>query len=206
MSTRREEPPKLKNHAKEDDFNGRRRSTCKCWRTACSVDFSVQEASVCPLKAARRKILKPRGFVHWAHAGALRVNVIVVEAVFVVQEASACALKAAQRNAACVVETGVQISCVFTRFLSFLICSSRSGHPTEVFRSTRVCSSRTCAQANSSCLVNRVPARISSSVFVVARVLSCTPDRALAYFHIPTRFVLLHIANTISFVGGTCKS
>ena len=93
----------LKNHAKEDDINGRRRSTCKCWRTACSVDFSVQEAGGCPLKAARRKILKPRGIVHWAHAGALRVNVIVVEAVCVVQDASACALKAAHRNAACVV-------------------------------------------------------------------------------------------------------
>ena len=75
----------------------------KCWRTACSVDFSVQEAGGCLLKAARRKILKPRGSVHWAHAGALRVNVIVVEAVFVVQEARACALKAAHRNAACVV-------------------------------------------------------------------------------------------------------
>ena len=67
-----------------------------------------------------------------------------------------------------------------------MICSSRTGHPTEVFRSTRVCSSRTCAQANSACLGNRVPARFSSSVFVVARVLSCTPGRALAYFHIPT--------------------
>ena len=99
-----------------------------------------------------QKNLKPRGFVHWAHAGALRVNVIVVEAVFVVQEASACALKVAHRNAACVVETGVHIFCVFTRFLSFLICSSRAGHPTEVFLSTRVCSSRTCAQANSPCL------------------------------------------------------
>ena len=98
-----EEPPKLKNHAKEDDFNGRRRSTCKCWRTACSVDFSVQEAGGFPLKAARRKIIKSRGFVHWAHEGALRVNLIVVEAVFVVQEASACALKAAHRNATCVV-------------------------------------------------------------------------------------------------------
>ena len=196
----------MSGHAKEDDFNGRRRSTCKCWRTACSVDFSVQEAGGCPLKAARRKILKPRGFVHWAHAGALRVNVIVVEAVFVVQEASACALKAAQRNAACVVETGVQIYCVFTRFLSFMICSSRAGHPTEVFRSTRVCSSRACAQATSACLGNRVPARISSSVFVVARVLSCTPGRALAYFHIPTRFVQSHIHNTSSFVGGTCTS
>ena len=53
----------LKNHAKEDDFNGRRRPTCRCWRTACSVDFSVQEAGGCPLKAARRNILKPRGFV-----------------------------------------------------------------------------------------------------------------------------------------------
>ena len=127
------------------------------------------------------------------------MNVIVVEAVFVVQEASACALKAAQRNAACVVETGVQISCVFTRFLSFMICSSRTGHPTEVFRST------TCAQATSACLGNRVPARNLSLVFVVARVLSCTAGRALAYFHIPTRFVQLHIANTSSFVGGTCK-
>ena len=29
-------------------------------------------------------------------------------------------------------------------------------------------------------------ARFSSSVFVVARVLSCTPGHALAYFHIPT--------------------
>ena len=45
-----------------------------------------------------QKILKPRGFVHWAHGGALRVNVIVVEAVFVVQEASACALKVAHRK------------------------------------------------------------------------------------------------------------
>ena len=63
----------------------------------------MQEAGGCPLKAARRKILKPRGFVHWAHEGALRVNVIVVEAVFVVQEASACALKAAHRNTASVV-------------------------------------------------------------------------------------------------------
>ena len=43
----------LKNHAKEDDFKGMRRSTCKCWRTVRSVDFSVQEAGVCPLKAAR---------------------------------------------------------------------------------------------------------------------------------------------------------
>ena len=31
-----------------------------------------------------------------------------------------------------------------------------------------------------------MPARISSSIFVVARVLSCTSGRALAYFHIPT--------------------
>ena len=92
----------LKNNAKEDDFNGRRRSTCNCWRTACSVDFSVQEAGGCPLKGARRKILKPRGFVHGAHAGAL-LNVIVVEAVYVVQEASACALKVVHRNAACAV-------------------------------------------------------------------------------------------------------
>ena len=67
-----------------------------------------------------------------------------------------------------------------------MICSSRTGHPTEVFRSTRVCYSRTCAQATSACLVNRVPARFSSSVFVVTRVLSCTSGRALAYFHIPT--------------------
>ena len=152
----------------------------------CSVDFSVQEAGGCPLKAARRKILKPRGFVHWAHAGALRVNVIVVEAVIVVQEASACALKVAHRNAACVVQAGVHISCVFTRFLSFMICSSRTGHPTEVFRSTRGCSSRTCAQATSASLENRVHAPFSTSVFVVARVLSCTLGRALAYFHIPT--------------------
>ena len=166
----------------------------------------MQEAGVCPLKAARRKILKPRGFVHCAHAGALRVNVIVVEAVFVVQEASPFALKAAQRNAACVVETGVPISCVFTRFLSFMICSSRTGHPTEVFRSTGVCSSRTCPQENSPCLGNSVPARISSSVFVVARVISCTAGRALAYLHITTRFVQLHIHNTSSFVGGTCTS
>ena len=76
-------------------------------------------------------------------------------------------------------------SCVFTRVLSFMICLSRTGHPTEVFRSTRVCSSRTCAQANSACLGNKVPANISSSVFVVARVLPCTPGRALTYFHIP---------------------
>ena len=62
------------------------------------------------------------------------------------------ALKAAHRNAACVVQAGVHISCVFTLFLSFMICSSRTGHPTEVFRSTHVCSSRTCAQAKSSCL------------------------------------------------------
>ena len=102
------------------------------------------------------------------------------------RRASACALKAAHRNAACVVQAGVHISCFFTRFLSFMICLSRTGHPTEVFRSTRVCSSRTCAQANSACLGNRVPANISSSVFVVARVLSCTSGRALAYFHIPT--------------------
>ena len=67
-----------------------------------------------------------------------------------------------------------------------MICSSLTGHPTEVFRSTRVCSSRTCAQATSACLVNRVPARFSSSVFVVARVLSCTLGRALAYFHMLT--------------------
>ena len=100
-------------------------------------------------------------------------------------QASACALKVAHRNAACVVQAGVHISCVSTRFLSFLICSSRTGHPTEVFRSTRVCSSRTCAQATSACLGNRVPARISSSVSVVARVLPCTSGRALAYFHIP---------------------
>ena len=114
------------------------------------------------------------------------MNVIVLEAVFVVQEASACALKVAHRNAACVVQAGVHISCVSTRFLSFrqMICSSRTGHPTEVFRSIRVCSSRACAQATSACLGNRVPARISSSVFVVARVLSCTAGRALAYFHI----------------------
>ena len=65
--------------------------------------WGVQEAGGCPLKAARRKILKPHGSVHWAHAGALRVNVIVVEAVFLVQDARACALKAAHRNAACVV-------------------------------------------------------------------------------------------------------
>ena len=32
-----------------------------------------------------------------------------------------------------------------------------------------------------------MPARFSSSVFVVARVLSCTSGRAVAYFHIPTR-------------------
>ena len=38
-----------------------------------------------------------------SQAGALRVNVIVVEAVFVVQEASACALKVAHKIAACVV-------------------------------------------------------------------------------------------------------
>ena len=67
-----------------------------------------------------------------------------------------------------------------------MICSSRTGHPTEVFRSTRVCSSRTCAQATSACLGNRVLARFSSSVFVVARVLSCTSGRALAYFQMPT--------------------
>ena len=145
----------------------------------------MQEAGGCPRKAARRKILKPRGFVHWAHAGALRVNVIVVEAVFVVQEDSACALKVAHRNAACVVQAGVHISRVFTRFLSFLICSSRTGHPTEVFRSTRVFSSRTCAQATSACLMNSVLARVSSSVFVVTRVLPCTSGRALAYFYIP---------------------
>ena len=114
------------------------------------------------------------------------MNVIVVEAVFVVQEASARALKVAHRNAACVVQAGVHISCVFTRFHSFMICSSRTGHPTEVFRSNRVSSSRTYTQANSSCLKNRVPARFSTSVFVVARVLSCTPGRALAYFHTHT--------------------
>ena len=62
-------------------------------RTVCSVNFSVQEAGGCPLRAAHRKILKPRGFVHWANAAALRVNVIAVEAEFVVQEASACALE-----------------------------------------------------------------------------------------------------------------
>ena len=56
-------------------------------RTACSVNFSLQEPGGCPLRAAHTKILKPRGFVHWAHAAALRVNVIVVEAVLVVQEA-----------------------------------------------------------------------------------------------------------------------
>ena len=50
------------------------------------------------------------------------------------------------------VQAGVHIPCVSTRFLSFLICSSRTGHPTEVFRSTRICSSRTCAQATSACL------------------------------------------------------
>ena len=111
----------LKNHAKEDDFNGRRRSTCKCWRTACSVDFSVQEAGGCPLKAARRKNFKPRGFVHWAYEGALRVNVIVVEAVFVVQEARACALKVAHRSAACVVQA-------FKRVFLFLAFSHAFFH------------------------------------------------------------------------------
>ena len=39
----------------EDDFNGRRRSTCKCLRTACSVHFSVQEAGGCPLLKPRAK-------------------------------------------------------------------------------------------------------------------------------------------------------
>ena len=130
-------------------------------------------------------MISTEGVSQHANAGALRVNVIVLEAVFVVQEASACALKSAHRNAACVVQAGVHISCVSTRFLSFLICSSRAGHPTEVFRSTRVCSSRTCAQATSACLGNSVPSRVSSSVFVVARVLSCTAGRALAYFHTP---------------------
>ena len=121
----------LKNHAKEDAFNGRRRSTWKCWRTACSVGFSVQEAGGCPLKAARRKILKPRGFVHWAHAGALCANVIVVEAFVFAQDANARAFGAAQTTCYCRVFCSSQsltrhttcdkFSIVFTRFLSFVI-------------------------------------------------------------------------------------
>ena len=195
----------MKNHAKEDDFNGRRRSTCKFWRTACSVDFSVQEVGGCPLKAARRKIIKQRGFVHWAHAGALRVNVIVVEAAFVVQEASACASKVAHRNAACVVQAGVHISCVFTRFLSFMICSSRTGHPTEVFRSN-------------SCLFQphlrtgkfRLSGEQSACTFLVISLRggTCsfvhTWSRAGILSHTHT-CVQFHIHNTSSLVGGTCK-
>ena len=102
MWTQGEEPPILKTTPKKMISTEGVAQHAKCWRTACSVDFSVQEAGGCPLKGARRKILKPRGFVHGAHAGAL-LNVIVVEAVYVVQEASACALKVVHRNAACAV-------------------------------------------------------------------------------------------------------
>ena len=59
------------------------------------------------------------------------MNVIVVEAIFGVQAATACALKVAQRNARHVLFKRVSIfSSVFKRFLSFMICSSRTGHPT----------------------------------------------------------------------------
>ena len=107
-------PTQLKNHAKEDDFNGRRRSTCKCWRNASSVGFSVQEAGVCPLKAARRKNLKPCGFYHWAHAGAMRVNVIVVEAVFVVQEGQCLRNESRAQKCSMCCSSGVSIFLAFS--------------------------------------------------------------------------------------------
>ena len=99
------------------------------------------------------------------------------------QEASACSLKVAHRNAACVVQAGVHISCVFTRFLSFMICSLRTGHPTEVFRFTRVSSSPHLRTGNFRVCGNRVPARFSSSVFV-ARVLRASGPPQLTYLHI----------------------
>ena len=176
----------LKNHAKEDDFNGRRRSTCKCWRTACSVDFSVQEAGGCPLKAARRKILKATWLCSLGTCRRTACERDCRGGGICCAGASACALKVAHRNTPHVLfKGGVHISCVFTLFLSFMICSSRTGHPTAVFRSNRVCSSRTCAQANSACLGTEclhVSRHQSSWWLVFFRAQS---GRAVAYFHIP---------------------
>ena len=140
-----------------------------------------------------RKILKPRGFVQHAHAGALRVNVIV-------------ALKAAHRNGRMCCSSW----CPY--FLRFHTLSSihdlfitQQAIRLKSFVQLMFVPAAPAHRQNPPVFGNSVPARFSSSVFVVARVLSCTSGRALAYLHIPTRLVQLHIHNTSSFVGGTCK-
>ena len=84
------------------------------------------------LQAARRKILKPSGFVHRARACALCAIAIVVEAICFVKEASACAVKPRTAHViavcflfkrvpflpSCVCHAGVNHSNVFERFQS----------------------------------------------------------------------------------------
>ena len=195
----------LKNHAKEDDFNGRRRSTCKCWRTACSVDFSVQEAGGCPLKAARRKNLKPCGFYHWAHAGALRVNVIVVEAVFVVQEGQCLRIESRAQKCRMCCLSGCPYSLPFhTRsFIHDLFVTHR---PPDLSISFNSC----LFQAHLRTGNFRLSGEQNACTFLVIsfRGGSCslvhTWSRAGILSHTHT-CVQLHIHNTSSFVGGTCK-
>ena len=72
-------------------------------------------------------------------------------------------------------------------FIPFMICSSRTGHPTEVFRSNsclfqphlRTGKFRLSGEQSACTLVD-------ISVRWWLDVLSCTPGRALAYFHTHT--------------------
>ena len=64
--------------------------------------FLCRRLERCALQqAARRKMLKPNGFVHRARACALCAIAIVVEAICFVKEASACAVDAAHSTYYC---------------------------------------------------------------------------------------------------------